>query len=76
VRSLDEFYGAQARGFERAREMSETLEHVTISRSGRIATAWADFVFHQDGTSRRGRLVLGLLETGGGWRIASLLFSY
>lgn len=76
VRTLDEFFGAQARGFERAREMSETLEHVTISRSGRIATAWADFVFHQDGSSRRGRLVLGLIETGGGWRIASLLFSY
>lgn len=76
VRTLDEFYGAQARGFARAREMSETLEQVTISRSGRLATAWADFVFHQDGTSRRGRLVLGLVETAGGWKIASLLFSY
>ena len=76
VRTLDEFYDAQARGFARAREMSETLENVTIARSGRLATAWADFVFHQDGTSRRGRLVLGLVETNGGWRIASLLFSY
>jgi hypothetical protein len=76
VRTLDEFYEAQARGFARAREMSETLEQVTISRSGRLATAWADFVFHQDGTSRRGRLALGLIETTGGWKIVSLLFSY
>ncbi|MGE0464767.1 MAG: nuclear transport factor 2 family protein [Vicinamibacterales bacterium] len=76
VRSLDEFYDSQARGFARAKEMSETLENVAIQRSGRLATAWADFVFHQDGTSRRGRLALTLVESGGAWRIASLLFSY
>jgi hypothetical protein len=76
VRTLDQFYDSQARGFARAREMSETLENVVIERSGRMATAWADFVFHQDGTSRRGRLVLTLVETEGRWRIASLLFSY
>lgn len=76
VRSLDEFYDSQARGFARAKEMSETLEHVVIARSGRLATAWADFVFHQDGTSRQGRLVLTLVRTEGNWRIASLLFSY
>lgn len=76
VRSLDEFYDSQARGFARAKAMSETLENVAIERSGRLATAWADFVFHQDGTSRRGRLVLTLVEAGGAWRIAGLMFSY
>jgi len=76
VRSLDEFYDSQARGFARAKEMSETLENVVIERSGRLATAWADFVFHQDGTSRRGRLALTLVESKGAWRIASLMFSY
>ena len=76
VRTLEEFYESQARGFARAATMSETLEHVAIEQSGRLATAWADFVFHQDGTSRRGRLVLTLVETGTAWRIASLLFSY
>ena len=76
VRTLDEFYGSQARGFARAAEMSETLEHVVIERSGRLATAWADFVFRQDGTSRRGRLVLALVETKATWRIASVMFSY
>lgn len=76
VRTLDQFYEAQARGFARATHMSETLEHVAIERSGRLATAWADFVFHQDGTSRRGRLVLTLVETEGAWRIAGLMFSY
>lgn len=76
VRTLDEFYGSQARGFARAAEMSETLENVVIERSGRLATAWADFVFRQDGTSRRGRLVLALVETKATWRIASVMFSY
>lgn len=76
VRTLDQFFDAQVRGFARATEMSETLEHVRIDRTGRLATAWADFVFHQNGTSRRGRLVLTLAETEGAWRIAGLLFSY
>jgi hypothetical protein len=76
VRALDQFYDAQARGFARATEMSEMLEHVVIERSGRLATAWADFVFRQDGTSRRGRLVLTLVEAEGAWKIANLMFSY
>jgi N-acyl-D-amino-acid deacylase len=76
VRTLDQFYESQARGFARATSMSETLEDVAIVRSGRTATARAGFVFHQDGTSRRGQLALGLVETGGAWRIASLLFTY
>lgn len=76
VRTLDEFYEVQARGFARATEMSETLEHVVIERSGRLATAWADFVFQQDGTSRRGRLVLSLVEAKATWRIAGVMFSY
>lgn len=76
VRTLEEFYQSQARGFARATTMSESLENVAVEQSGRLATAWADFVFHQDGTSRRGRLVLTLVDTGSAWRIASLLFSY
>jgi SnoaL-like domain len=76
VRTLEEFYQSQVRGFARATTMSESLEDVAIQQSGRLATAWADFVFHQDGTSRRGRLVLTLVDTGTAWRIASLLFSY
>lgn len=76
VRTLEEFYESQARGFARATTMSESLENVVIQHTGRLATAWADFVFHQDGTSRRGRLVLTLVDTGTAWRIASLLFSY
>jgi hypothetical protein len=76
VRTLDQFYDSQARGFAQASSMSETLENVVISRSDRLATAWADFVFHQNATSRRGRLVLTLVETGAVWRISGLLFSY
>jgi hypothetical protein len=76
VRTLDEFYDAQARGFARAAEMSETLEDVVVERSGRIGTARAGFVFRQDGMARRGRLVLTLVERAGAWKIATLLFSY
>ncbi|MGD9902066.1 MAG: amidohydrolase family protein [Vicinamibacterales bacterium] len=76
VRTLDQFYEAQARGFARAATMSEALEDVVVERTGRMATARAAFVFHQDGTSRRGRLVLTLVDTGPAWKIASLLFSY
>ena len=76
VRTLDQFFESQARGFAQATEMSETLEHVAIERTGRLATAWADFVFRHDGTARRGRLVLTLVEADANWRIASLMFSY
>jgi hypothetical protein len=76
VRTLDQFFDAQARGFAQSADMSETLDHVVVSRSGKLATAWADFAFHQNGTSRPGRLALTLIEAGDGWKIASLLFSY
>ncbi len=76
TRTLEEFYQAQRRGFVEAKEMSETLENVRIERHGRLATAWADFVFHYDGTSRRGRLVLTLIEERATFRIAGLMFSY
>lgn len=76
VRTLEQFFESQVRGFAAATEMSETLEHVAIERTGRLATAWADFVFRQDGTSRRGRLVLTLVEAQATWRIASLMFTY
>lgn len=76
ARSLEEFYQAQRRGFAETKEMGETLENVRIERTGRLATAWADFVFHADGTVRRGRLVLTLIEERGVFRIAGLMFSY
>jgi N-acyl-D-amino-acid deacylase len=76
VRTLDQFFAAQARGFAQSADMSETLDQVVVSRSGKLATAWADFAFHQNGTSRRGRLALTLIDSGAGWKIASLLFSY
>jgi SnoaL-like domain len=76
TRTLEEFYEAQRRGFAETKETGETLENVRIERSGRLASAWADFVFRSDGTSRRGRLVLTLIEQHGAFRIAGLMFSY
>jgi hypothetical protein len=76
VRSLDEFYGAQERGFAGAKRMGERLENVKTERRGRMATIWADFVYWHDADERRGRLVLSAIFSKEGWRFHSLMFSY
>ena len=75
-RNLADFLEAQRRGFIRAREMREELEHVRIEQKARLASIWADFVFHYDGRSSRGKLVLLAAADSGGWRFTSLMFSY
>jgi hypothetical protein len=37
---------------------------------------WADFVLTDEGETRRGKLVLLLIEGAEGFRIHSLMFSY
>jgi len=76
TRTLDEFLSAQERAFAAAREMGERLENVRIERRGRIASVWADFVYWNDASSRRGRLVLLAMSGAEGWRFHSLLFTY
>lgn len=76
VRGLDAFFQAQERGFARSKEMGERLENVKIERRGRLASVWADFIFWQDGTTSRGKLVLLAAADGGGWRFHSLMFTY
>ena len=76
LRRLDEFYAAQERAFAGAKRMGERLENVRIERHGRMATAWADFVYWYDDSERRGRLVLTAIYQRQGWRFASLMFSY
>lgn len=76
VRTLDQFFGAQERGFAKSRDMGERLENVRIHRQGRLATILADFVFWQDGETTRGRLTLHAIAGTDGWRFHSLMFTY
>jgi len=75
TRSLDDFHERQRRGFA-AGEMSETLHNVTIQRSDPLASAHADFEFTSGGSTRRGRLMLLMIEDHGQLKIAALTFTY
>jgi hypothetical protein len=76
ARNLREFLEAQRQGFLRAREMREELQNVVIEQRGRLASVWADFVFHLDGRPSRGKLVLLAVADTGGWRFSALQFAY
>ena len=75
VRTLDEFYESQRAGFAKG-PMSESLHDVRITREGRLAHAFAGFDFTSGGNTRRGQLMLLLIESKGEFRIAALTFSY
>jgi arginyl-tRNA--protein-N-Asp/Glu arginylyltransferase len=75
-RSLDQFLEAQRSGFRRAKEMREELVNVRIDQRDRLASVWADFVFHYDGVASRGKLVLLAVSDTLGWRFSSLVFAY
>ena len=71
TRTLEEFYESQRAGFARA-AMTETLHDVRIMRDGRLAQVSAGFDFTSGGSTRRGRLMLSMVEAQGQFRIASL----
>lgn len=75
VRTLEEFYESQRAGFAKS-PMSETLHGLRITREGRLAHAFAGFDFTSGGTTRRGQLMLLLIESQGQFKIAALTFSY
>jgi len=74
-RTLEEFYESQRAGFARG-PMSETLHDIRITREGRLSHAFAGFDFTSGGNTRRGQLMLLLIEEKGQFRIAALTFSY
>jgi hypothetical protein len=76
ARNLREFLEAQRQGFLRAREMREELQNVVIEQRDRLASVWADFVFHLDGRPSRGKLVLLAVADTAGWRFSALQFAY
>jgi hypothetical protein len=75
TRTLEEFYESQRAGFAKG-PMNETLHDVRLMRDGRLAHAFAGFDFTSGGNTRRGRLMLLLIESHGQFKIAALTFSY
>jgi hypothetical protein len=75
TRNLEQFYEAQRRGFADG-DMSETLHNVRLDRAGRLAHAYADFEFTSRGATRRGKLMLLMIEEKGALKIAALAFTY
>jgi hypothetical protein len=75
TRTLEEFYESQRAGFAKG-AMSETLHDLRLTREGRLAHAFAGFDFTSGGNTRRGQLMLLLIEEKGQFRIAALAFSY
>lgn len=75
VRTLEEFYESQRAGFAKG-PMTETLHDLRITREGRLAHAFAGFDFTSGGSTRRGQLMLLLIEASGEFKIAALTFSY
>jgi len=77
TRNLRDFLETQRLGFARAREMSEELHNVRIEQTGKLASVWADYTFHYDGTPNKGKLVLlAIADSAGGWKFHSLMFAY
>jgi len=75
TRTLEDFYERQRSGFA-AGDMSETLNNVSIQENGRLASAAADFDFTSRGATRRGKLMLLMIEDRGQLKIAALIFTY
>jgi hypothetical protein len=75
VRTLEEFYESQRAGFAKG-PMTETLHEVRVMREGRLAHAFAGFDFTSGAKTRRGQLMLLLIEVKGEFKIAALTFSY
>ena len=75
TRTLDDFYERQRAGFARG-EMTETLENVRITRVGRLAQVFADFHFTSGATTRRGQLMIAMIEEKAQFKIAALTFTY
>jgi hypothetical protein len=76
TRTLDDFYERQRSGFERG-AMNETIQNPRVTRAGKLAHVFTDFVFTSGGAApRHGQLMLLLIEEKGQFKIAALTFTY
>jgi len=76
IRSLAEFYNAQEKRFASGRRISERLENVSTCTGNRISRINADFIFSEEGVTRRGKLGLHAIQDKEGWKIIAIIFSY
>jgi hypothetical protein len=76
IRNLAEFYNVQEQRFASGRRISERLENVSTSTGNRIGRINADFIFSDEGVTRRGKLGLQAIRDKEGWKIVAIIFSY
>jgi hypothetical protein len=74
--SRDGFFERQRATFATGKPIREVLEDTHTERTGRLASVRSDFVWTDGTVSRRGRLMLLLVEEGGRLLIQALTFSY
>jgi SnoaL-like protein len=72
----DEFYARQQALFASAKPIRETLENTRVERDGRLACVRSDFIWTDGAITRRGRLMLLLIDDHGALKAQALTFSY
>lgn len=72
----DEFFERQRATFATGVPIREVLENTQAERTGRLAAVRSDFVWTNGTLTRRGRLMLLLIEEKGRLLIQALTFSY
>ena len=72
----DKFFERQRATFATDKPIREVLENTHAERTGRLVAVRSDFVWTDGMLTRRGRLMLLLIEEKGELLIQSLIFSY
>lgn len=74
--SREAFFDRQRATFATGKPIREALEDTHSARTGRLASVRSDFVWTDGETTRRGRLMLLLIDERGKLLIQGLTFSY
>jgi hypothetical protein len=74
--AFEDFYQRQVNYFATGRAIREELVAPRIERDGRLAVVRSDFILYDGETSRRGKLMLLLIQDRGEFRIQALTFTY
>ena len=74
--NTDQFFERQRASFATGKPIGEVLENTHAERTGRLAVVRSDFVWTDGTLSRRGRLMLMLIDEQGRLLIQAVSFSY
>jgi hypothetical protein len=74
--AFEEFYQRQVNYFATGRAIREELVAPRVERDGRLAVVRTDFILYDGETSRRGKLMLLMIQDRGVFRIQALTFTY